>query len=321
VAVRIGFIGSGGIAAAHMAALEKLEDARPVAFMDIEEERAVRAAARFPGAAAYTDLDRMLEEQPLDTAYICVPPNAHGEIEMKLIERGIPFFVEKPIGVDRQVPARVLEAVRQRGLLTCVGYMCRYRENVARAKEHLAGDVPVMARGTWVGGMPGVFWWRRKAVSGGQIVEQTTHVFDIARYLLGEVESVFCVGRTGVIRDVEGYDVEDASICTLRFESGLICEISSSCATSCGVGVTFEVVCRESRIKLDGWNLELFKPGEQHLYKATDDPFLAENRAWLQAVSTGDRSLLRSPYEDAYRTQMVTCAANESMASGQPEKP
>jgi predicted dehydrogenase len=44
------------------------------------------------------------------------------------------------------------------------------------------GGIP----GYWVGGMPGVWWWRRRDTSGGQAVEQTIHLFDLARYLFGE---------------------------------------------------------------------------------------------------------------------------------------
>lgn len=321
MAVKIGFVGCGGIARTHMAALGRIEDARVVALMDLDEESAAKAAARFPGAGAYTDLERMLDEQDLDTAYVCVPPNAHGEIENALVEREIPFFVEKPISNDRETPAKVLEAVEEKNLLTSVGYMCRYHATVEQAREHLSRDEAVLARGGWIGGLPGVFWWRRKAMSGGQIIEQTTHVFDMARYLLGEVRSVFCVGRTGLMSDVEDYDIEDASVCTLTFEDGLVCEISSSCAVGWREEVTMEVFCRNSRLRLDGWNLQVEKPGERCEIQSTDDVFLIEDRIWLEAVRSGDGSKIKSPYEDAYRTQMVACAANESLASGRAQVP
>jgi predicted dehydrogenase len=322
--VRVGFVGCGGIAAAHMSALEKIADAQVVACMDVDEEKAVRAAARFPGAASYTDVKKMLAQQALDTAFVCVPPHAHGEIELALARRGIPFFIEKPIGNDRQAPKRILAVVRRKRLLTSVGYMSRYRATVERARQHLASDPPVLARGQWIGGMPGVFWWRRKDMSGGQIMEQTTHTFDLARCLFGDVRSVFCVGRRGLVTGVENYDIEDASICTLTFKSGLICEISSSCAVACGGGVALEVFCRNSRLRLFGWDLslELEKPGEKcTVTSAEPNIFEIEDRIWLEAVTTGDGSKVKSPYEDAYRTQTVTCAANESMSSGRPEKP
>ena len=324
MAVKIAFIGSGGIAGSHVSALEKIEEAQLVAFMDVDEDRAAAAAARFAGAGAYTDVNKMLDEQQPDTVFICVPPCAHGENEMAVIERGIPFFTEKPISNDRETPAKVLEAVKAKGLLTSVGYMSRYRSTVQQAKAHLAENEPVLARGGWIGGMPGVMWWRQKAMSGGQMMEQTTHTFDLARCLFGEVTGVYCVGRRGLITDVEKYDVEDASICTLTFESGMICELSSSCAVTCGGGVSLEAFCRSSRLKLSGWDLglELETPGETRTINSTEgDIFQVEDRVWLDAVAGGDGSRIKSPYADACKSQFVTCAANESIASGRPEKP
>ncbi len=322
VAVKVGFIGTGGIANAHFKALAQIEDAEVVACMDVDEERAAKAAARFPGASSYGDMMKMLDDQKLDAAYICVPPHAHGEIEMALIERGTPFLTEKPISNDRETPAKILEAVRAKDLLTSVGYMLRYCANADRLKQHLAEDPPAIARGAWIGGMPGVPWWRQKALSGGQIMEQTTHIFDLARYLFGDVVSVYCSGRKGLITDVENYDVEDASICTLTFESGLVCEISSSCAV--GVGeVSLEVFTPSARLKLMSGKLALTiqKRGEKQEIAGTEDRFIEENQVWIEAVQSGDGSKIKSPYEDAYKTQMVTCAANESIATGKPVKP
>ena len=321
--VKVGLIGTGVIAQRHVGALEKIEAAVITACTDVDEERAAEMAARLPGAGAYGDAARMLDEQELDTVFICVPPHAHGEIEMALIQRGVPFFVEKPISNDRQTPAGILEAVKSKNLMTSVGYMNRYRATVERARQHVAEDPPVLARGAWIGGMPGVPWWRRKAQSGGQIMEQTTHIFDLARYLFGEVETVFCAGRTGLLSDVEDYDIEDASICVMKFQSGMLCELSSSCAVSVGGGVSLEVFCRSSRLKLSGWDLglEIGKAAEKCQFSSTEEIFEVEDRAWIEAVETGDSSAIKSPYEDACKSQMLACAANESLALGRPARP
>ena len=112
MAVDIVFIGTGGIAGKHMDALSEIDNARIVGCMDIDEDAAAEAAARFPGAGAYTDRDEMLDECEPDAAYVCVPPHAHGENELALIGREIPFFVEKPISNDRPTARKILEGVR-----------------------------------------------------------------------------------------------------------------------------------------------------------------------------------------------------------------
>ena len=318
----IGFVGTGGIARTHMDALAAVPDARVLACTDVDPDRAAEAAARFAGAGAYTDHRRMLDAQELDAAYVCVPPHAHGEVELALIERGIPFFVEKPVGNDRETPQRVLDALEGKGLITSVGYVMRYIENARRARDHLAEHPPVLARGIYAGGLPGAAWWRRKEQSGGQVNEQSTHLVDLARYLFGEVRSVFCAARRGLITDVEGYSVEDASLCTLAFESGMIAELASTCAVEQGE-VSLEVFTRTSRLRLDTWrlNLTLTRSGEAHSYETGEDPYLREDRAFVEAVLDGDASGVECSYADAFRTQRVTCAANESMESGQPAAP
>ena len=73
--VNIGIIGCGGIAnGKHMPALKKIEEAEMVAFCDIIEERAVKAAREFgvEGAKVYTDYRELLEDESIESVH--VPP-------------------------------------------------------------------------------------------------------------------------------------------------------------------------------------------------------------------------------------------------------
>ncbi len=96
---RLGFIGAGGIAERHTKVLLEFPDVSIAAFADPSLERAQELAA-LAGAKAYADYRQMLDREQLDALYICVPPFAHGEIEQAAIERGLPFFVEKPLEVS-----------------------------------------------------------------------------------------------------------------------------------------------------------------------------------------------------------------------------
>ncbi len=318
--VRLGFVGTGGIAGRHFESLADIPEAKVVACTDVDSDRAARAAARFAGAAAYTDHREMLENHDLDAAYVCVPPHVHGDIEMALIERGVPFFLEKPLANDIEVPRRILDAVEERGLLTSVGYMMRYRDTAELMREHLAENTPVTARGAYLCGIPGAPWWRRKEQSGGQVVEQSTHVFDLARFLLGEVETVYCIRRRDLITDVEEYTADDASICSLVFEDGTLCEITSSCAVEKGE-MSLEVFTRKTRAKLSGSTLTVRAGREARTVECGTNAFLEEDRTFIEAVVSGDGSGIKSTYADAFKTQAVTCAANESMESGEPVAP
>ena len=86
------------------------------------------------------------------------------------------------------------------------------------------------ALGYWMGGMPGVPWWRVRAESGGQHVEQTTHIFDLCRYLVGsDVVAVHGFAGQGSMTDVPNYDVDDMSVVNLKFASGAVANITSAC--------------------------------------------------------------------------------------------
>ena len=74
--VKIGFVGTGGIANHHMRNLAEIPEAEMVAFCDIAEEKALGAATTY-GGKAYTNYADMYAEEALDAVYICVPPFAH----------------------------------------------------------------------------------------------------------------------------------------------------------------------------------------------------------------------------------------------------
>ena len=85
--VRIGFVGTGGIAAHHMGNLKKLEAVQFAAMCDVVEERAAEPAEEHD-CPAFTDYRRMLDEVEMDALYVCVPPFAHEDAELRAAERG-----------------------------------------------------------------------------------------------------------------------------------------------------------------------------------------------------------------------------------------
>src|SRR5690606_6613279 len=208
-----------------------------VAMSDVDLERAKQAADEF-GGRAFDDYNRMLDEVEMDACFICVPPFAHGDPERAVIERGIHMLVEEPIALQMELALELEEKAAQAGIITSVGYQWRYQQSVATAKEKW-GDRPIgMMLGYWIGGMPGVWWWRQMETSGGQAVEQTTHIFDLARYFGGEVKEVYAAHAQRFLhKEVENFDVDDVGTVILKFESGAIANISSSCIAPFRVGL------------------------------------------------------------------------------------
>ena len=316
MSVRLGFIGAGGIANAHLNALAGMPEAEVVSICDVERSRAEKAAARFD-ATVHINYRTMIESEKLDAVFICVPPFAHGEAELLAVEAGLHLFVEKPIALSVEKANQVAQAAEKAGIIAAVGYHWRYMTATDRAKE-IMGDKPIaMVRGRWIGGMPGVAWWRVKEKSGGQIVEQTTHLFDLARYFAGDVRSVAAVGYQGILAPrTPNYNVEDASAVILKFQNNTIGTIASGDIAGVGCGPELSLISDGLIVEIRSSGLEVLKKGERAQIANQGSPTEREDAAFLQAIQSGDASEVRSTYADAAKTLAVTLAANESMETG-----
>jgi predicted dehydrogenase len=328
--IRLGFIGCGGVAQNHFTGLATFDDVEMAAFCDVDRQRAEETAAKY-GAKAYASHEEMFSAHhgELDGVYVILPPFAHGPAELAAIQRRIPFFVEKPVGNDLAVIREIAQAASAASLITSVGYMTRYRQSVQEAKRLLAQDPPIMAYGGWIGGAPSMTapihgWWVVKEKSGGQLVEQTTHTVDLARYLMGEVVEVWAAAARGFVRGVPTYTNDDASLCTVRFAGGAIATFYSACCADApggSKGVHFNIYSRTYTVEFSGWDQAVKlanAEGWTKEIKGEADIFKKEDRAFVDSLKSGDGSGILCDYADGFRTARVTLAANESMETGRP---
>jgi predicted dehydrogenase len=333
--VRVGFIGSGGMAEAHLRGLPTFPDVEIAAFCDVVPAKAEKLASEY-GAKACSDPKAMFSAQKLDCVYILLPPFAHGGAERAAIEAKVPFFVEKPIGLELPVLREIAAGVKAANLITAAGYMNRYRKSVQRAREVFRQDPPILAYGGWLGGRPrhsgtgdGIgSWWVQRAKSGGQFVEQVTHTVDLARYLLGDAEEVFATATRAFNKGKPGtapnYDIEDASLVNIKFKSGAIATLMASCATGVGGGVTLNVFSENHAALFTGWEHSLrllAKQGDEtqeDQIPGEENIFALEDRVFIDAVKSGDPSRIGTDYADGLKTAELAVAANRSMDTGEP---
>ena len=263
----------------------------------------------------------MLEEERLDAFYICLPPFAHEDVEILTAEKGIHLFIEKPIGLSLEKVKEVDLHISKNKIITSVGYQKRYEESVNKIQSLLKENESGLFLGYWIGGMPGVSWWKRKKMSGGQVIEQTTHIFDLARYFFGEVEKVFATEKRGLMKEVENYNIEDATAVTLIFENGLIGTIYSACFLFCGGRVEISIYFKDMVVEYNNEGLQITRPKEIRKLTFSDDPGLLEDQIFVQAVKTKDTSRIKSTYSDALKTLALTLAVDESIKTGKAVQP
>jgi len=319
---RVGFVGAGGMNSAHMGNLSQISGVELVAVADLNEERANERATQYD-MQPFTSWKKMLKDVPMDAMYVAVPPFAHEGQEQAAAKLGIHLFVEKPVAVDVKTARSVNNAIKKAGIVATAGFQDRYQDIVKKMQKLLEKQQPALIMGYWIGGMPGVPWWRVKGESGGQAVEQTIHTFDMARNLFGDVKSVHATWSTGLMTDVENYDVEDATCVNLQFKSGLCGTIFSGCFAKGYGKVGLDVWCPTMRIEYAGRSkLTVTEVGKDPVVHDVGNNFLLDiDKTFIKAVKKGDQSLLKSSYADACRSLAVPLAANESMDTGEVAKP
>ena len=125
--VRVAVIGCGGRSRAHL--FEKMDDVEVVAVADPIEERRIAACERFGCTRMYKDHNELFANESTDTVdalLIAVEPTAHVGIEEGAIEKGFHFIVEKPITLDIEQGDRIAAGVKEKNLITSVGFQDRY---------------------------------------------------------------------------------------------------------------------------------------------------------------------------------------------------
>ncbi|MEC0232708.1 Gfo/Idh/MocA family protein [Paenibacillus alba] len=310
--VRIGFIGVGGIAEYHLKTLQQIEDAVITAVCDMNGDRAKEIAETF-GAETYETVEGLLDAGVIDALYICTPPFAREGIEEAAAARGIHLLSEKPIGLEMEAVRRKEQIIRESGIIHSSGYCLRYLDTVQKAKQYLADKQIDMVLAYRIGGMPEVSWWRKMDLSGGQLVEQSTHQVDLIRYLAGEFDYVQANYEQRHIQRLHPEaTVYDVGIVSFGLRSGALGTISNtSLSRHMGRG-DVEFFGRDFYVSISGLTLRIIDDNQDVTLTSEMDFYLEQNRAFVAAVKSGRQDLVLGDFSEAAATLEATLAANES---------
>ncbi len=328
MALKVGFVGTGGIANRHLQNTAKRDDIEMVGYADVVLDRAQAAAEAYGGNAYESFMDLYDNEAP-DAIVICTPPFAHGDIEVEAAQRGIHFFVEKPVAISMDMANGVQEAVETSGIATQVGYMFRFSEALIQVRKLLADRPIAMVQAHYyMPGLPPPAWWPYMNKGGGQLVEQATHMLDLGRFLAGEVATV--TGETACVRDwievpdgyepegllkySESFDIPDVTGLLMRYEGGALGTLSCSLVPQATWDVGFKVVADGLLVTIEGPNASWVgdEEGEMKAGENWAEYVLYELYDQLLAGSTQTSV----PYLEGVKSLAISLAGYESVKRG-----
>lgn len=313
--LRVGLLGTGGIGARHADAVAKLDALDLVACCGRDPDK-VRDFAAPRGAVAYTDFPSMLARERLDLLVVALPPFAHdGQVEAAA-RAGVNLLVEKPIALTRAHADAMVAACRD--VVAACGFMYRFGAAVERwDRLRTSGATGRVAHfsGSFHCNALHAPWWRDRARSGGQMVEQLIHLVDLARVNLGMPRSVFASATRFGHADTSGYTAEDSSALILTYDNGAIGVLHASNLAVPGRWTKqWQIVGETMTGRFTDWNeAEIFdtRPGGDVERIATGpDPFVAQLADIAEAIHAGRPA--RIPLADGAESLRIVLAARQS---------
>jgi len=316
--VRVGLVGAGRMGNIHAGCMSAMPAAKTVAVCDIIPERAQTMAGRF-GATVYTDYRAMLDQEKLDAVYICTPTGSHAEMAVAAAERGLPFFVEKPLALTMSDGWRIARAVERRGVFSCVGYHWRYATATLKAQEILGSRPLALMVAEWYWTLPPIIWLRDKDLGGGQVVDQTTHLTDLFNVFGGPVTSVCANYTLNTYTDAEFHNWDGYAL-TCKHASGAVSSLHATYALFQQIGEfappRVDLCARDLFLRLMPSGLTVVTPQGSEHYPNSGVFHFNINQAFITAVDSDKRALVHSTVPETLRSLALTLAGSESAQSG-----
>jgi predicted dehydrogenase len=253
VTTRVGIVGTGSIAAAHVRAYREVEDVVLAGLCDVVPGRAEAFAGRL-GLEAHTVFESVedMVANGVQAVSVCTPNAAHAAPTIAALEAGADVLVEKPMASSLADALAMVRAAQASGRILSVGFQERYDPNLAMLRALVASGALGRVYYAQIGGgrrrgIPGGSFVRKASAGAGAIADIGCYSLDFVLYLLGfprpvsvSASATAAFGTDPAQGGVEGFDVEDFGAAFVRFEDGLVLDFKIAWAMHMdSLGATF----------------------------------------------------------------------------------
>lgn len=133
--MRVGVIGCGGIAPAHIKVYKGLNDVKLVSLCDLNQERAKLLASKFQVDKVYINYFEMFEKEHLDLVDVCTPVSTHAKIVCDAAKDVPAILVEKPMAMNVAECDTMIQALKKHGAKLCIGHGQIFSPDILYAKK------------------------------------------------------------------------------------------------------------------------------------------------------------------------------------------
>lgn len=299
--VRIGLIGAGGIAGAHVAGYRRNPDTVVfAAIADPVRESAERRRGDDETVAIYADYRTMIAEADLDAVDICLPHHLHAEAIIAAAEAGLHVLCEKPLCMTQAEAEQIAEVAARTGVTIMCAHNQLFLPTVAEAKRLIDDGAfgrvyEVRTTDSFYNDFtPESMGWRANAATagGGELIDTGYHPVYLLQHLAGGVPTeVTAMLSRHRLEFMEG---EDSAQVLVRYDNGVVGHVTTSWAYEAAPGTEkFSLVGERGSLTSDGVTLTYRRRGEDPVtveFEPVHD-IAAEVEHFARSLLTGARPL------------------------------
>ncbi|WP_027483367.1 Gfo/Idh/MocA family protein [Deinococcus pimensis] len=228
--MKVGVIGAGGVSRFHLAGYAAA-GAQVVAIADAHAETLERVQAQWRVPRGYADFHALCADPEIEAVSVCLPNALHHPATIAAARAGKHVLCEKPVSMSLSEAHDMIRACREAGVVLQVGHHLRSNPAAEKARQLIeSGElgrvtfVRLRQAHDWGGQEPRASFRTLASAGGGTLLDNGSHMMDLARYFGGPVREVFA--RMATL----GYDVEveDTSVVTLEFASGALGSVENA---------------------------------------------------------------------------------------------
>lgn len=319
--VRVGILGAGYIGRIHALNLSRDTRVRLVGIADVLPQRAQRLATEV-GTRPFGMLGALLDAG-VDAVYVTTPNTMHLEPVLQALAVGVHVFSEKPMATSLEGAWRIREAAARAKRVYQLGFNERFANVYVFAKRLITeGKItPLVAQMKHNRGeLQQPPWAGNPTITGGYLYETPVHLFDLGRFLFGDVKEIQGWARRSVYQELDGFTI------LLRFTSGVITSFTSVAHTSWLFPYErVEIYGAHQTVVTEELERAWFSPGIRDQVEALDCfqmPFeqkwgyLTEDRLFIDAVL--DERPPAVTAEDGYRATELIEACYKAVRDEKP---
>ncbi len=236
---RIGIIGTGWIAEAHIESYLQMDDCEIVAAADLIPGRAEKFMERYgvTGVNFYPSHKEMLDNEELDAVSVCTYNKTHAECTIYALNKGVNVLLEKPMCVTTEEAVEIMRAEKKSGKLLSIGFQPRGDENMKMIKKIVQsgelGDIYyIQTGGGRRRGIPNSTFIEEKTAGIGAMGDIGCYSLDMVLNAVGYPKPLTVSGYTSAFfgpnpmynnpADAARFNVEDFAAAFVRLEGGII---------------------------------------------------------------------------------------------------